>query len=379
METVGERAQPEAMATDTRDRGAKEAPVNGQESPFRSLFEGSAEAHVLFKKGVIVDCNRAAMALLGYTRRKHVLALSLSQISPPLQANGQSSDAFFADVQAVLSKEGRHRFECLRCRADGTAFPVEVVLTAVSLDGEPFVHAIWRDITDRVKTEEALRDSEERFKQQMVTELERQLERIGRDLHDGLGQLLTGIRMMSEQLATKLDHEADGLGERAAKIAGYAKEALTQTQAIYQGLVPVQLSREGLQPALLNLAEHTWDLNGVPVVLHYEAPRLAHGDETTVLHLYRIAQEAVSNAVKHGQASQVVITVWEDERQTVLRIDDNGQGFEPQETTTGPSLGLDSIHYRASLIGGTVTIHSTAGRGTTVLCLLPPQVENPSS
>lgn len=216
------------------------------------------------------------------------------------------------------------------------------------------------DVTERVKLE-----------RRMVAALEQQQQRIGRDLHDGVGQLLTGIRMLCQDLA-----ESQGLPEgkqgQAAKVARYAEEASQHVRTIYKGLTPVQLYQEGLAAALEELAHNTDTLPNVDCTFEHDG--LADVDDReTILHMYRIAQEATNNALKHARAAHVHLILRQEAEGLLLQIQDNGIGFdiEEMEHRTGNSLGLDSMFYRARTIQADFDLISEPGHGTTIRCVLP--------
>jgi signal transduction histidine kinase len=205
---------------------------------------------------------------------------------------------------------------------------------------------------------------------------EREQTRIGQDLHDGLGQHLAGIELMSQVLqqnlaAKKLKNEA----ARAGEIARHVREAISQTRLLARGLSPFVLESEGLLSALKELASRTETIFGIICRFEGDADTLIQ-DHNAPNHLYRIAQEAVSNAIKHGKAKHVDIELRTNEQGVTLSVKDDGIGI-PSELPEKRGIGLRIMQYRASMIGGTLTVRHGSDGGTIVLCSSPSR-GNPS-
>jgi signal transduction histidine kinase/CheY-like chemotaxis protein len=190
--------------------------------------------------------------------------------------------------------------------------------------------------------------------------------RIGSDLHDGLGQYLTGISCLSAALRDKLQVQSRPEAEDAATISSLVQEAIAQTRALARGLCPVQLETAGLETALEDLTFQVQRLHGIDCRFLPTGP-VGVCETALALHLYRIAQEAINNAVKHSGARQITVTLDFSKENKVLSIEDDGCGFDP-EVEHGPSTGLRLMPYRAAMIGGTLTITSQPNAGTKVEC-----------
>jgi signal transduction histidine kinase/CheY-like chemotaxis protein len=190
--------------------------------------------------------------------------------------------------------------------------------------------------------------------------------RIGSDLHDGLGQYLTGISCLSAALRDKLSTHSRSEAEEAATISSLVQEAIAQTRALARGLCPVQLETAGLDTAFEDLTYQVQRLHGIECRF-VPSGVIPSCDTTVALHLYRIAQEAINNAVKHSGARQIIVTLDFSKENKVLRIEDDGCGFDP-EVKHGPSSGLQLMPYRAAMIGGTLSITSQPSAGTKVEC-----------
>jgi signal transduction histidine kinase len=203
----------------------------------------------------------------------------------------------------------------------------------------------------------------------MVAVLEEQQERIGRDLHDSVGQLLTGIRMLSENLGTRHFAPSDEGFAATRKVTSFAEEALQRVREICRGLVPPQLYQEGLASALRALASNMDALSDVRCVFSHQGEGDID-DYDAKLQLYRMAQEAVSNALKHAAPNHVWLRFIHTAESFVLEVEDDGTGFDV-DAGTGKSLGLYSMKRRASSIRAGLTIDSELGVGTMVRATLP--------
>lgn len=202
-----------------------------------------------------------------------------------------------------------------------------------------------------------------------ISEMEQR--RIGQDLHDGICQHLAGIELLSEVLEQKLKNKAQAA--QAETIASHVRDVIAQTRSLARGLSPVVLESEGLMAALTELAVNTQKLFGVKGKFVCETPVYIH-DLLVSTHLFRIAQEAVTNAIKHGKATQIEISLVTKLDKVVLSVRDNGKGFPPHEDS-GKGMGLRIMKYRAGMIGATILFQRQNAGGMAVVCFLPKPVE----
>jgi len=201
-----------------------------------------------------------------------------------------------------------------------------------------------------------------------ISEHERQ--RIGRDLHDDLGQQLAGAWCLSQVLANALEARSvdSGLAASAARVTETLQRALALTRSLARGLHPVALEAGGLTAALKDLAVKTSEL--FQVSCDFKGPRLPPElDPTRATHLYRIAQESVTNAVKHGQAARIRIELQVTPSSLVLSISDDGAGMV-EGGSGAEGMGLRIMRYRADMVGGRLTLGTASGKGTMVRCAL---------
>ena len=214
------------------------------------------------------------------------------------------------------------------------------------------------------------RDVTERrwLEQQLLTISDAEQQRIGADLHDGLGQQLTGMACLSAALRDRLKKIAPQEIEHADLIARLASEAVSQTRALARGLCPVQIEQGSLVGALEDLTYQAQLLHGIECRFRAEGTP-PHCEHLTAIHLYRITQEAIHNATRHGGAKHILVSLNSRGRQHRLIIKDDGRGFDPRAARPGSGAGLRLMSYRTNMIGGTFSAESAPERGTQVSVL----------
>jgi signal transduction histidine kinase len=205
-----------------------------------------------------------------------------------------------------------------------------------------------------------------RLEREALEIVEKEQRRIGADLHDGLGQQLTAIEILCAGL--KEDVAADPkLAKQVARIGGMLRESIAQVRALSRGLVPVKDEPDALWASLVELVQQTNSLGRAecrldcPVVVLLEDPAVAG-------QLYRIAQEAVNNAVKHSRAKQITVALARSGGGLELAVTDNGRGFPK---VLRPGMGLQVMRHRASVINAELTVESKPGQGTAIRCRVP--------
>jgi len=225
-------------------------------------------------------------------------------------------------------------------------------------DTSNYIIATGIDITERKHLEKAILDISAREQR-----------RIGQDLHDGLGQHLTGIAFMAKVHEAKLAEQEKSEADEAAKIVKLVNEAIHKTRELARGLLPVVSDSYGLMSALQLWATEVEDLFGITCCFRCEKAVLIH-DDTMATHLYHIAQEAVNNAINHGEAQRILIQLTDEQGRGTLMIKDDGKGIA-KNSAGRQGMGLHIMNYRAGMIGGTLEIQRDTTRGTIVTCSFP--------
>jgi len=323
----------------------------------KTLLEAQSNASLdgilaVAEDGAIIYCNHRMEELWGIAEES--FGSGLEALIPAMRAK-------LVDRQNPLSEVERPQI-----RADGEP-PLNLILTdgrtlecysapIRSADGREYGW-VWffRDITERKRLSKQILEA---------GELERQ--RIGQDLHDDLCQQLTGItflgRVLQQRLAARLPDEV----ENAAQVVEMTEKAIGRARELAAGLQPVEL-RSGLGSALLELTGNVQRIFGVSC--HFRGELAVHlPDPAAPIHLYRIAQEAMHNAIRHGKARSIFVDLVQVGSRVILTIEDDGMGID--FAMSGQGLGLRTMRHRARMIGATLAIERGSDTGTVVRCQL---------
>jgi signal transduction histidine kinase len=219
---------------------------------------------------------------------------------------------------------------------------------------------------------EQVREGRERLQslsRQLVEVQEGERRNIARELHDEIGQLLTGLKLLLEMGARVRPEKVNA---RLSEAQALVNELVTRVRELSLDLRPAMLDDLGILPALLWHFERFTELSKVRVVFGHsglEGQRFSPEVETAA---YRIVQEALTNVARHAKVAEVAVRLWADENTLDLRIEDRGAGFDPEATlSAAASSGLAGMRERAALLGGRLTVTSTPGSGTQVMAELP--------
>ena len=226
------------------------------------------------------------------------------------------------------------------------------------------------------------------LEKELLGVVERERQRIGQELHDGIGQQLAGVTFMAEVLRDKLRRRSSAKEITfAGRISTCVSQVAQQTRNLARGLAPIDLDRDGLAPALEELAANTEQLFDVSCTLECEGT-VATNDASVTINLYRIAQEAITNAIKHGRAKNVRIKLAAKNGRSELSVENDGLAFsgwqardirQPWGCRSGQArdrgMGLRIMRYRAETINGSLNIRKGARGGTLVTCVFPNEAE----
>lgn len=224
-----------------------------------------------------------------------------------------------------------------------------------------YIIASGNDVTERKRLERALLEISGREQR-----------RIGQDLHDGLGQHLTGTAFLSKVLQQRLEDQELPEAAEARALVKLVNEAIEKTRELSRGLIPVVSHADGLMTSLQRFSGEVEDLFSVSCRFVCDRPVLLD-DVAAATHLFHITQEAVSNAIKHGRATRIVIALTALDDTGRLAIEDDGVGIGKVEANHHPGMGLHIMSYRATMIGGSLDVRRVTGgaTGTTVDCVFP--------
>jgi two-component system CheB/CheR fusion protein len=329
-----------------------EMALRESEERYRAAVETSADGFwMLDGEGRILVTNDAYARRSGYSREQ-LLSMSVADLE---------ADEDAAAVRRHMDhvrRRGSETFETHHRTRDGTVWPVEVHVSYWESVGE-YYFAFLHDMSERMHLERAI-----------IEASTAEQERIGRDIHDGLGQQLTGLGLLARAEALRLRQAGEGQAADAVDmLRQHTDAALDQARAMVRGLKPVGVAPDGLAYALADLAKQMTRTGGVDC-RYAGRPHLAVEDEAVATHLFRIAQEAAQNALKHAQATRIEFDLRHEPEGLLLTVRDDGRGMDPDVKRTD-CTGLKIMHYRANILGGRLTIASDPHCGTLVRCVVP--------
>lgn len=209
-----------------------------------------------------------------------------------------------------------------------------------------------------------------RLERQILEISDREQARLGQEIHDGLCQQLVSLAFDANSLERELNECALPQAQIAARIAKFLDKAITEARQLARGLFPIRLDAQGLPSALEELARATRERFGVDCTFR-ASQTAAAANKTMATHLYRIAQEAVTNAIRHGKARSIRLQLDDADERLELRVEDDGQGITAGKAVDSDGLGLHIMDYRARTIGGTFSFGPGAGGGISVCCCVP--------
>jgi PAS domain S-box-containing protein len=310
---------------------------------------------VLDPGGRITRFNRACEQVTGYSfaevQGKFIWDLFLLP---------EDVERFKTSFLTVHSDQHPHEYESCWVSRDGKQRTIAWSATVLpgANDAVSYIVASGIDITERKHMEKTILEISAREQR-----------RIGQDLHDGLGQHLTGVAFMSKVQEQKLAEKGLAESGDAARIVSLVNEAIHKTRELAHGLLPVSSDSQGLMSALKRWAAEVEDLFHISCRLQLDGPVYIH-DANLSTHLYRIAQEAVNNAIRHGQAKSITISLLAGTDFGTLKIENDGAGL-PEPHIQGSGMGMQIMTYRARMIGGSLNVESGGTCGVTITCLFP--------
>jgi PAS domain S-box-containing protein len=305
--------------------------------------------------GIISSWNQGAERLFGYAEAEAIGRRS-DEIIP---SERSSEEARIIQEVGRGERVEERAIEAIRACKDGRFVHILETISPVNDERgrQVGVSIIARDITARKNLEREVLESTGREQQ-----------RIGRELHDSLGQELTGLSYLAKSLSQKLAANDNPQAETAQTIATGIQRALGEVRSAVQGLVPVEVDAAGFMVALEKLAAQTQAHCGIDCRIDSRDP-VRVDDNVMATHLFRIVQEAINNAVKHAHARQIIVRPESLNGTLAVTVEDDGIGIAEHARQNG-GMGLRIMQYRAGVIDAALDVHSTDSGGTAVVCLV---------
>lgn len=325
---------------------------------YEAILETAVEGIITInKKGYIQEVNEAAQDMFGYKAEElKGENISILMPSPYKEEHDRYLERYHNTGEKRIIGIGR---EVRGQKKDGTIFPIELAVNEVDVGGEVIYSGLIKDITNRRKLENEILN---------IAEDERR--RIGQELHDGLGQMLSAIGLISRNLARKLKANELPGAEEVEEISKMIKEADEQARNMAHGLTYIILENNGLKIAVKQLCEHLQRYTEVSCEFNCTENIEITGRNAS-LHLYRIVQEALSNAIEHGQATTVLVNLSKKNNYLELSVKDNGVGLTGEEKQFDKGMGIKTMRYRVHIMGGMLSIDTIPGGWTQVFCRIP--------
>ncbi len=341
------------LEAEVKERKGAEAALRVSESRYRSVIEALPDPMVVYDMaGKVTYLNPAFTEIFGWTAQE-CLGRKMDRFVPE-----ENREETRKGLNTIASGKPLSSMETRRLTKNGQIIDVSTRGAVYRApDGRQVGSVIiHRDVSDLKRLEKEVMDIGDRERQ-----------KIGQDLHDDLCPHLIGIQGLGKVLVRKLAQKAPDEALLAEKVTGLVKNAITKTRRLARGLCPVYLVDRGLESSLRELADNTQSMFGVACRFECKAP-VSIGDNLAATHLFRIVQEAVHNAVRHGRPKAITITLENRGERMRLCVHDDGKGIAAAPQTHG--MGLRIMGFRANMIHAGVKIRTPEDGGTVVeICL----------
>lgn len=358
---------------DVTERARSEEMLARSEARLRGILDSAMDAIVTVDESQhIVLFNAAAESVFGCPREQAIGA-PLAWFIPERFRDGHAEHIRrFGETGMSPRRMGAQRI-VTGLRRNGEEFPIDASISQITENGRRFYTVILRDVTERVRAEEALRKSKEELREIALNAhsvREEEKSRVARELHDELAQALTALKMDVTWIRAHVPAGDGPVSRKLADIESLLDATVAATRRISADLRPLLLDDLGLIPAAEWLVQKFTERTGIRCELALGVPDLELEDPHASA-VFRILQESLTNAARHAQASLVEVTIDRSDDAVRLTVRDNGRGFSPQQPRKPGSYGLMGLRERAYLLGGEVNITSEHGRGTTIEVRIP--------
>jgi PAS domain S-box-containing protein len=355
-----------AIITDITERKKAEDAMRQNEERHRIIIQTAMDGFCMVDmQGHLLEVNDTYCRMSGYGEQE-LLAMHIAD----LEVN-ETKNVVIKQIRQIKSQK-EARFETRHRRKDGTHFDVEVSSKYRPTEGGR-IEVFLRDITDRKKAEKAFEKSQDSLRAlsaHLQTVREEERASIAREIHDDLGQLLTGLKMDLSWFLRHLHPDPGKLQEKVLGMGQLVDQTVQTVRRISTELRPRILDDFGLVAALEWQSEEFYKKAGIPCVFRSNVRHFDLEPDRSIA-VFRIFQEALTNVARHSAATKVESSLKKNGKSLFLTIQDNGRGITEEEVANHQSLGLIGMRERALIFGGTVEIKGKNGKGTKVFLSLP--------
>jgi len=366
VEWEGRPATLNFLLDNTERKKAMDALAESEEK-YRQLFESDSDAVMIFDAETrqFEDANPATLDLFGFSKAEF-LALTVEDISA-------EKDKTRTSVDKIIREDSQGTKIPLRFfkRKDGSVFPGEISAGRFIAGNRKKIIGAVRDITDRLQAEEKIRA----LNQQLIKAQENERNRIAGYLHDHVAQDLSSLKISLETLFDSQPEVAHALEPKIGELSKILQNSITAVRDLSYDLRPPGMDQLGLVRTVNQYCEDFSEKNNVSVDFYTAGMKGLNLDFDTEINLYRLIQEGLNNIKKHARASHVAVRLVASSPNIILRIEDNGRGFNVEQrlaqSIKEKRLGLSSMEERVSLLGGKLSIKSQPSKGTSLFIEVP--------
>ncbi len=342
---------------------------------YKILFDGANDAIFIadIETGHILDANREAERLIGRSREE-IINMHRSKIHPPDKAE-YYREHFRKHIEADRIVD----FDAEVIRKDGTIVPVSISANVIQLHGRKLIQGIFRDCTEQKRGEDLARN----LSQRMMQAQERERQMISYELHDRIAQNLSSLKLSCDLLFDGQSNISPELKEKKINLSQEIEQTIIAVRDLSYELRPPGIDEMGLVTAIEIYCEEFSEKSGLEVEFQSAGLLELNLDDDIKIHLYRLIQEGLNNIQKHAHADRATIKLVGASPNIILRIEDNGKGFDVRERELAlgkeKRMGLRSMKERVNLLGGEITIRSRLMKGTKIVIKLPLKEKNNDS
>jgi len=356
----------ELLRLHIRDRIAAEHSLLESEERYRMLFQNASDAIILALwapktlLGAVLDVNATACRWIGL---------------PPERILGAAASDFFVlgpgfELPHANSIEpATHTFEIVFRSANGTHISAEASAYVFDFRGERLVQTIFRDISSRKRAEQ----NSHQLARELISAQESERQRIARDIHDNIAQELLSLKIGMKMLFGHTT--AASRNQRILELTTQLQNTITAVRDLAYDLRPPSLDQLGITSTIYQYCEDFGSRNNLPVEFFSAGMEQVELAPDAGINIYRVIQEGLNNIKKHAQAQQAIIRLAFSHPHILLRIEDNGRGFDVdarwQEGLAAKRMGLQSMKERVALLGGALSVRSKLGKGTRISIQIP--------